>query len=223
MLCAGLVDRRRCERMVTYFSILAIVLLIVSGNFAQQWYQLKVNIFCLFNLFPVDGISFFFFKQSIHQARKLSDDQLQRVATLSDMRDFDAILDPILVPRVVGSANHERVKQFIVDQMASLNWDVEVNKFDDRTPFGKKTFANIIATLNPNSQRRLVLACHYDSKFSASDTFLGATDSAVPCSMMIKLARDLAPQLEQLRKSVRSNVGYGLIILTKQLEILSEF
>ena len=66
----------------------------------------------------------------------------------------------------------------------------------------KKTFENIITTLDPKAQRRLVLACHYDSKYTRDGNFIGATDSAVPCAMMITLAKDLAPKLDQLKNSV---------------------
>ena len=71
--------------------------------------------------------------------------------------------------------------------MGGLNWDVRLDKFLDDTPKGRLEFTNIIATLNPNAARRLVIACHYDSKLEPRG-FLGATDSAVPCAQMINLA-----------------------------------
>ena len=118
------------------------------------------------------------------------------------MQGFDVTLDPILVPRVVGTPSHSKVKQYIIDQMQALGWDVQTDKFTDNTPLGKKNFENIISTLDPNAPRNLVLACHFDSKYSREGTFIGATDSAVPCAMMISLARDLAPKLDQLKNTV---------------------
>lgn len=114
-------------------------------------------------------------------------------------------LDPILVPRVVGTPNHAKVKQYIIDQMQSLGWSIETDKFSDNTPVGRKNFENIIATLDPAAPRRLVLACHFDSKYSREGTFVGATDSAVPCAMMITLARDLAAKLDGLKSTVSRN------------------
>lgn len=82
------------------------------------------------------------------------------------------------------------VRQFITNRMRSLSWDVEENEFYDQTPVDepgvKRKFTNLIARLNPNAKRYLVLACHYDSKLM--DRFVGATDSAVPCAMMMNLA-----------------------------------
>ena len=56
------------------------------------------------------------------------------------MQGFDVTLDPILVPRVVGTPNHAKVKQYIIYQMQSLGWDVQTDKFTDTTPLGKKDF-----------------------------------------------------------------------------------
>lgn len=49
----------------------------------------------------------------------------------------------------------------------------------------------ITATLDPSAKRYLDIVCHYDSKYFENIVFIGATDSAVPCAMMIDLARTL--------------------------------
>ena len=59
--------------------------------------------------------------------------------------------------------------------MKDLGWSVEEDVFQDDTPIGEITFRNIIATHNPKSCKRLVFACHYDSKHFKSGNFLGAT------------------------------------------------
>lgn len=67
------------------------------------------------------------------------------------------------------------------------------------TPYGRLPFSNVIATLNPSAKRRLVLACHRDSKYYSPQwqrEFLGATDSAVPCAMMLELAQALDEELK---------------------------
>lgn len=64
------------------------------------------------------------------------------------------------------------------------------------TPHGSKPFTNVIATLNPRACKRMIMACHYDSKYFAGNRFVGATDSAVPCTMMIELARTLQASLK---------------------------
>jgi glutaminyl-peptide cyclotransferase len=64
-------------------------------------------------------------------------------------------------------------------------------------------FTNIVATLDPAAPRRLVLACHYDSK--KLPNFIGATDSSVPCAMLLDIAIGLQQKLSALKQSVREN------------------
>lgn len=74
------------------------------------------------------------------------------------------------------------------------------DKFASETPYGTLPFTNLVATLNSSANRRLVLACHYDSKYYPPQwhgrEFQGATDSAVPCAMMLELARALDEELK---------------------------
>ena len=80
--------------------------------------------------------------------------------------------------------------------MGKLGWTVTEDKFKDKTPLGQKEFTNIIATLNPNARKRLIIASHYDSKLTPSG-FPGATDSAVPCAQMLHLAYVMQKDLKQ--------------------------
>lgn len=58
--------------------------------------------------------------------------------------------------------------------MQGLGWEVTEDVFADQTPvFGQLNFRNIIAKLNPNADRYLVLACHYDSKYTREHVFVG--------------------------------------------------
>lgn len=97
------------------------------------------------------------------------------------MTHFNEVLDNILVPRVVGTEGHKKVANYIADEMKKLNWDVERNTFKDDVPiFGELQFENIVAKLNPNSDRYLVLACHYDSKYMREHNFVGLFILFVP-------------------------------------------
>ncbi len=83
--------------------------------------------------------------------------------------------------------------------MKNLDWDVKVDEFESPTPLGRRKFTNIIATLDPKAERRLVLAAHYDSKLMEpvnGKYFKGATDSAVPCAMMLEIAHTLHEKLK---------------------------
>lgn len=126
------------------------------------------------------------------------------------MEHFDEVLDKILVPRVPGTKSHEQVKEFIAAKLRELNWNVELDEFEDDTPLFKNLlFTNIIATLNPKAERFLVLACHYDSKYFENDEFLGATDSAVPCAMLLNLAHVMSNYLN--RQKSKKDVSIKLL------------
>lgn len=135
----------------------------------------------------------------------LSDDKFLTFGHLSEMQHFRNVLKKVMIPRVVGSAGHAKVRHFIKKTLEDLEWSVTIDKFHDTAPIlGELHFHNIIATLNPKAERFLILACHYDSKYMPElkpHEFVGATDSAVPCAMLINLAYVLREQLKQLNDS----------------------
>lgn len=95
-------------------------------------------------------------------------------------------------------------------QLGSLSagWTLEENSFVSRTPKGDVTFTNVLAVLDPSAPRRLLLACHHDSKILPPDrknpqrVFVGASDSAVPCAIILELAAALDTQLKALKQQV---------------------
>lgn len=119
-------------------------------------------------------ISFLNF-QSNHKPQVLSNADIKYLAGLSNTKYTDEILDSILIPRVVGTPNHDKVFNYIKTELQRLNWHVAVDEFDDVAPkqFGTLRFRNIIASLNPDAERYLVLACHYDSKYFKDTVFVG--------------------------------------------------
>lgn len=112
----------------------------------------------------------------------------------------DDILPNILVVRKPGTAGIIKVKNYIARTLKDVGWTIEEHSFEEAPPasYSKHpiTFTNVIATYNPAAKRRLVLACHYDSK-ATPEGFLGAIDSAVPCAMLIEIANSLKGRLSE--------------------------
>ncbi|KJE98286.1 glutaminyl cyclase [Capsaspora owczarzaki ATCC 30864] len=101
------------------------------------------------------------------------------------------LLQPLLIERVPGTPTHQQAAKHIEDTLTALpGWRVTTDTFNDSTPLGVRPFKNIVATLErPGATRRFVLAAHYDSKYFAPPVkFIGATDSAAPCAIMLHLA-----------------------------------
>ncbi|CBX94627.1 hypothetical protein LEMA_P116300.1 [Plenodomus lingam JN3] len=132
----------------------------------------------------------------------LSDETLKHLPGPGD--DFDiktgSIMAPILVPRVSGTEGNAAVRKHFVDFFASHlpDWRVELHNSTSTTPVSKGKevpFVNIIATRDPPNSlpgdvSRLALVAHYDSKYTPTG-FIGATDSAAPCAMILHAARSI--------------------------------
>ncbi|XP_033734098.1 glutaminyl-peptide cyclotransferase-like [Pecten maximus] len=112
----------------------------------------------------------------------------------TDHLTFEYLVKKMLVPRVPGTEGIKQVGDFIKITLEAMGWYVEEDIFEDMTPHGIKTFRNIIGTYDISKPQRLILAAHYDSKnitSSKGHQFLGATDSAVPCAILLDMARQL--------------------------------
>ncbi|KAJ3513744.1 hypothetical protein NLJ89_g2777 [Agrocybe chaxingu] len=158
---------------------------------------------------------FFFVPTLAYEAiapRSLPHLSYEDISKLISTRDPLKNLDPsnpashlskILIPRAPDTENNTLVRNYIVSTLTALKWHVELDEFTDKTPVGTKRFANIIATKDPFASRRVVLAAHFDSKYYPSypdNQFVGATDSAAPCAMMLDLAETLNSLLDKRRK-----------------------
>lgn len=150
----------------------------------------------------------------------LEEDDLKLVAealtpevsnAILDFHNPSSLLAKILIPRPVGSQNLTDVHNIIRNHFASLStkatselgdvqtWEKFEDVFTDNTPYGEKEFTNLIFTHNPQASRKLVIAAHTDSKYFVGvpqNGFVGATDSAVPCALMLAVASALTPLLD---------------------------
>ncbi|XP_065585540.1 glutaminyl-peptide cyclotransferase [Cyrtonyx montezumae] len=155
-----------------------------------------------------------------HQPSILHSDAIQKVAEETDVTEmWENDLRPILIERYPGSPGNYAVRQHIKERLQRLQagWEIEEDTFQKYTPYGYQTFSNIISTVNPSAKRHLVLACHYDSKFFGPQwhgrVFVGATDSAVPCAMMLELARALDNKLQSIQMSSASRPDLSLQLI----------
>ncbi|OIW26133.1 glutaminyl-peptide cyclotransferase [Coniochaeta ligniaria NRRL 30616] len=132
----------------------------------------------------------------------LSDASLRTIP--SGGSDFDihngALLSPILIPRVPGTPGSAKVQEHFVsffrDQLPL--WTVEWHNSTSTTPATGDTlvpFSNLIFRRDPpwaktGDVSRLTLVAHYDSLYRP-EGFIGATDSAAPCAVLMHVARSV--------------------------------
>lgn len=141
--------------------------------------------------------------QNNHQLSYLSDDQISYLSKFADPLSLKKLVAPIAVPRVSGTEGNYKVREFLKLTLKSYGWKVDEDEFLGKPPHphAERKFSNIIATLNPSAPRQLVFACHHDSKWFKEGKFIGATDSAVPCAMLLQLAEVLKPFLDGCHKN----------------------
>jgi glutaminyl-peptide cyclotransferase len=118
-------------------------------------------------------------------------------------------------PRVSGSREMTQQRQWLVEQLEELGAKVQVQKFKTTHPESGKPvrLANVIAMFRPEAERRVVLACHYDTRpFADRDPnpmnrrlprFLGANDGASGVALLLELAHHL--------DAVPKNLGIDLV------------
>jgi len=106
-------------------------------------------------------------------------------------------LKHLVVERVPNTPSHTLVKEYIIKSFRKdPAWTVELDTFYSETPLGKKKFTNIIVSYSTGAPKTLLLATHYDSKYFPDFKFVGATDAATSCAILMELSRSLLPYLK---------------------------
>lgn len=146
----------------------------------------------------------------------LSDDDLRYIPSVGD--DFNIktgkLLAPILIPRVPGTEGQIKTQEHFANFFKSElpDWTLTWQNSTSKTPVsGNKDvpFHNMIFHRDPHwasagDTARLTLVAHYDSKYSP-EGFIGATDSAAPCAMLLHVARSIDKALAEKWKKMEQN------------------
>ncbi|KAI0849666.1 hypothetical protein F5Y00DRAFT_235444 [Daldinia vernicosa] len=152
---------------------------------------------------------------------ELSDDALRYIP--SGAHDFDiktgSLLSPILIPRVPGTPGSIAVQHHFVDFFSRQlpKWNIDWHNSTAKTPATGSTdipFKNLIITRDPPWARagdvgRLTLVAHYDSLYRP-EGFIGATDSAAPCAVLMHVARSIDEALTKKWEAMEESGDAGL-------------
>ncbi|KAH8675267.1 glutaminyl-peptide cyclotransferase [Xylariales sp. PMI_506] len=152
--------------------------------------------------------------------QKLNDDFLQKIAI--NNADFDitggGLLAPLLIPRVPGTPGQVKAQEHLANFFRTElpDWQVLWQNSTSTTPAtGSKQipFSNLIIRkeppwTKPGQANFLTLVAHYDSKLKP-EGFIGATDSAVPCAIMLNTARFLDKYMTQMHNEMIALGEFG--------------
>ncbi|KAI1104925.1 peptidase family M28-domain-containing protein [Jackrogersella minutella] len=147
--------------------------------------------------------------------------------------DFDIengkLLAPILIPRVAGTPGQTAAQQHFVNFFANElpSWSIEWFNSTSTTPVtGDRQipFANLLFKREPpwvteGQSNLLTLVAHYDSKISP-EGFIGATDSAVPCAILMHVARTLDKFVTQMHGEMSALGEGGTVPMDMGVQIL---
>ena len=91
-------------------------------------------------------------------------------------------------PRDSGTAGGEKAALWLQSQLINEGLATELDRFEDKTPYGIKTFNNVIGTIPGSSDKWIILLSHYDTKSGISHSFQGANDSGSSTGLLLELA-----------------------------------
>jgi hypothetical protein len=163
--------------------------------------------------------------------KPLSDSFLRAIP--SPGQDIDpkdgGLLAPILIPRVPGTPGQIVAQQHFVNyfQQQLPNWSLDWQNSTSTTPTSGDTelpFANLIFKreppwVKPGQANLLTLVAHYDSKYQP-DGFIGATDSAAPCAMMMFVAKVVDGYVQRMYDEMEELQEGGTVEMDMGVQIL---
>jgi glutaminyl-peptide cyclotransferase len=100
-------------------------------------------------------------------------------------------------PRPPGSAELERTRGYIIDQLKSYGLHVTTDEFYPTTPLGTKKMVNITAELPGESSDVVIISSHYDTKYVKEFRFVGANDGGSSTGALMEIARVLGAQKQK--------------------------
>jgi len=101
-------------------------------------------------------------------------------------------------PRPPGSPALQKCRGYISGQLRGWGYQIEEDAFDAVTPYGSQKMVNLIARKGTGSNGVIAFATHYDTKYMADKSFVGANDAGSSTALVMELARVLASHKDGL-------------------------
>jgi glutaminyl-peptide cyclotransferase len=163
--------------------------------------------------------------------KPLSDAVLRNIP--SGDNDYDInngpLLAPLLIPRVPGTPGQTTAQQHFVDffHKELPKWSIEWQNSTGKTPATgdrELDFANLLFRreppwTKPGQANYLTLVAHYDSKIEPKG-FIGATDSAAPCAVLMHVARSIDKYVTQMHDEMAALNEGGTVEMDMGIQIL---
>ncbi|KAF2712317.1 hypothetical protein K504DRAFT_372665 [Pleomassaria siparia CBS 279.74] len=181
----------------------------------------------------------YLFATLVSAYKPLSDSFLRAIPPAGP-EDFDIktgkLLAPILIPRVPGTPGQTTTQRHFVDFFTRElpKWTIEWQNSTGTTPVNGMApipVENLIIKreppwVKPGEANLLTLVAHYDSKSKYDsrkqimEGFIGATDSAAPCAMLMHTARSIDKYITQMHDEMAELQEGGTVEMDMGVQIL---
>lgn len=104
-----------------------------------------------------------------------------------------------LGPRPAGSAELEKTRNYMIEQLKSYGLNVTTDEFHATTPVGDRKIINVIAELPGESNDVVIISSHYDTKLFKEFKFVGANDGGSSTGALLEIARVMAAKKQKSR------------------------
>jgi len=91
-------------------------------------------------------------------------------------------------PRDAGTPEGAKAALWLQKQLTEAGIESRLDRFEDETPRGSKTFVNVIGTIRGKSDQWIVLLSHFDTKSGINRNFEGANDGGSSTGLLLELA-----------------------------------
>jgi hypothetical protein len=102
-------------------------------------------------------------------------------------------------PRPPGSAELEKTRGYMIDQLKSYGLKVMTDEFHPVTPVGDRKMVNVTAELPGESSDVIIISSHYDTKLVKQFKFVGAVDGGSSTGELLEIARVMAASKTKLK------------------------
>ena len=106
-------------------------------------------------------------------------------------------------PRPPGSAELEKTRAYIANELKSYGLTVSLDEFTAATPQGEKKMANIIGEIPGETKTMILLGSHYETKYYKDMHFVGANDPGTSVATLLEMGRVLSSMKEKPKVTYR--------------------
>lgn len=106
-------------------------------------------------------------------------------------------------PRDSGTVNNGKAGQWLAREIKRCGLKPQADSWIEHTINGKIAFSNIYTDYPGETDKTILIGCHYDTKTGIGDTFQGANDGGSTVGVMLELMRQMVENNVKTKHTIR--------------------